>query len=64
MGCGSEVYTMGALLSFPRVRNPPMSYEIFAAEAGFEVRGAIMRLYASFRGGDRPKGAERETPIA
>ena len=30
------------------------------AEAGFEVRGAIMRLYASFRGGDRPKGAERE----
>jgi len=41
-----------------------MSYEIFAAEAGFDVRGAIMRLYASFRGGDRPKGAERETPIA
>jgi site-specific DNA-methyltransferase (adenine-specific) len=30
------------------------------AEAGFEVRGAIMRLYASFRGGDRPKGAEQE----
>lgn len=30
------------------------------AEAGFEVRGAIMRLYTSFRGGDRPKGAERE----
>jgi site-specific DNA-methyltransferase (adenine-specific) len=30
------------------------------SEAGFEVRGAIMRLYSSFRGGDRPKGAERE----
>ncbi len=30
------------------------------AEAGFEVRGAIMRLYTSFRGGDRPKGAEQE----
>ena len=30
------------------------------SEAGFEVRGAIMRLYTSFRGGDRPKCAERE----
>ena len=30
------------------------------AEADFEVRGAIMRLYTSFRGGDRPKGAEQE----
>jgi site-specific DNA-methyltransferase (adenine-specific) len=32
------------------------------AEAGYEVRGAIMRLYTSFRGGDRPKGAEQEFP--
>lgn len=30
------------------------------AEAGFEVRGAIMRLYRGFRGGDRPKLAEQE----
>lgn len=30
------------------------------AEAGFEVRTAIMRLYFSFRGGDRPKNAEQE----
>jgi len=32
------------------------------AEAGFEVRGAIMRLYRGFRGGDRPKNAEAEFP--
>ncbi len=32
------------------------------AEAGFEVRGAIMRLYRGFRGGDRPKLAEAEFP--
>jgi DNA modification methylase len=32
------------------------------AEAGFEVRTAIMRLYFSFRGGDRPKNAEKEFP--
>jgi hypothetical protein len=31
-------------------------------EAGFEVRSAIMRLYYSFRGGDRPKNAEVEFP--
>jgi hypothetical protein len=31
-------------------------------EAGFEVRGAIMRLYRGFRGGDRPKLAEEEFP--
>ena len=30
--------------------------------AGYEVRPAIMRLYFSFRGGDRPKNAEREFP--
>ena len=32
------------------------------AEAGYEVRTAIMRLYFSFRGGDRPKNAEKEFP--
>ncbi len=32
------------------------------AEAGYEVRTAIMRLYFSFRGGDRPKNAEQEFP--
>ncbi len=32
------------------------------AEAGFEVRGAVMRLYRGFRGGDRPKLAEAEFP--
>ncbi len=30
------------------------------AEAGFEIRPTIMRLYFSFRGGDRPKNAEQE----
>jgi site-specific DNA-methyltransferase (adenine-specific) len=32
------------------------------AEAGYEVRGAILRLYRGFRGGDRPKNAESEFP--
>lgn len=32
------------------------------AEAGYEVRTAIMRQYFSFRGGDRPKNAEQEFP--
>lgn len=32
------------------------------AEAGYEIRPAIMRLYFSFRGGDRPKNAEKEFP--
>ncbi len=32
------------------------------AEAGFEVRGAMMRMYRGFRGGDRPKLAEKEFP--
>lgn len=31
-------------------------------ETGLERRGEIMRLVTSFRGGDRPKGAEREFP--
>ena len=30
------------------------------AAAGFEVRGAVLRLYRGFRGGDRPKLAEKE----
>lgn len=30
------------------------------AAAGYEVRGAVMRLYRGFRGGDRPKLAEQE----
>lgn len=30
------------------------------AQAGFEVRGAVMRVYSGFRGGDRPKLAEAE----
>jgi site-specific DNA-methyltransferase (adenine-specific) len=30
------------------------------ALAGFEVRGALMRVYRGFRGGDRPKLAEKE----
>lgn len=36
--------------------------QIAMAEAGFEIRGAIMRMYFSFRGGDRPKNAEQEFP--
>lgn len=32
------------------------------AEAGYEVRPAIVRLYFGFRGGDRPKNAEKEFP--
>ena len=34
--------------------------QIAMAEAGFEIRPAIVRLYFSFRGGDRPKNAEQE----
>lgn len=32
------------------------------ATVGYEVRPALLRLYTSFRGGDRPKGAEQEFP--
>lgn len=44
--------------------NPSLQYLVQAglAEAGFEVRSAIMRLYVGFRGGDRPKLAEKEFP--
>lgn len=31
-------------------------------DEGFENRGTILRLYQGFRGGDRPKNAEREFP--
>jgi DNA modification methylase len=31
-------------------------------EAGLEPRGALMRIYHGFRGGDRPKNAETEFP--
>jgi DNA modification methylase len=42
--------------------NPSLQFLIQSAmaQAGFEVRAAIMRLYVGFRGGDRPKLAERE----
>lgn len=36
--------------------------QVAMMEAGYEVRTAIMRVYFSFRGGDRPKNAEREFP--
>ncbi len=43
---------------------PALQYLVQSAmaEAGFEVRPAILRLYAGFRGGDRPKNAEKEYP--
>ena len=34
--------------------------QVGMSEAGYEVRGAVMRLYRGFRGGDRPKLAEQE----
>lgn len=42
--------------------NPLLSYLVASAldEAGFENRGAIMRLVQTMRGGDRPKGAHEE----
>jgi len=44
--------------------HPILQYHVQSAlaDAGFEVRPAIMRLYYSFRGGDRPKNAEAEFP--
>lgn len=32
------------------------------ADAGYEVRTALVRLYSGFRGGDRPKNAHEEFP--
>jgi site-specific DNA-methyltransferase (adenine-specific) len=42
--------------------NPLLSYIVAASiiKAGFERRGEIVRLVRTFRGGDRPKGAEEE----
>lgn len=44
--------------------NPLLSTTTFHAfqGAGFEKRGEIIRLVQTLRGGDRPKGAEREFP--
>lgn len=44
--------------------HPILQYQVQGAmaQAGFEVRGAIIRLYQGFRGGDRPKNAEKEFP--
>ena len=44
--------------------NPLLSTMTFHAiqEAGFEKRGEVIRLVQTFRGGDRPKGAEEEFP--
>ena len=44
--------------------NPSLQYLVQSAmaEAGFEVRSAILRLYVGLRGGDRPKLAEKEFP--
>ncbi len=44
--------------------NPLLSTRLYAAiqESGFEQRGEFIRLVATLRGGDRPKGAEREFP--
>ena len=42
--------------------NPLVSHVVWASmtAAGFEKRGEIIRLVRTFRGGDRPKGAEEE----
>lgn len=44
--------------------NPLLSPIVFEAlsSAGLERRGEIVRLVRTFRGGDRPKGGEREFP--
>ena len=44
--------------------NPTLSSHVFHGllEASLEPRGTIMRVYHGFRGGDRPKNAEREFP--
>jgi DNA modification methylase len=44
--------------------NPLVSTMTFHAfvESGFEKRGEIIRLVQTLRGGDRPKGAERDFP--
>ncbi len=44
--------------------NPLLSYVVSGAlaQAGLERRGEIVRLVTTMRGGDRPKGADREFP--
>ena len=44
--------------------NPVLSSHVFHGllESGLEPRGSLMRVYHGFRGGDRPKNAEREFP--
>lgn len=44
--------------------NTFLSQLVFSAlsEGGLEFRGEIIRLLRTFRGGDRPKGAEKEFP--
>lgn len=44
--------------------NPLLSTQTFHSfqSAGFEKRGEIIRLVQTLRGGDRPKGAEKEFP--
>ena len=45
--------------------NPLVSPLVAGAmeRAGFERRGELVRLVRTFRGGDRPKGAERDYPM-
>lgn len=52
---GAHVYVAG---------NPMLQHLVQSAmaEAGYEVRTAVMRLYVGLRGGDRPKLAEQEFP--
>src|SRR2546425_7611016 len=52
---GAHVCVAGHPILQPLVQNA-------LAGAGYEIRPAIMRLYFSFRGGDRPKNAEAEFP--
>ena len=44
--------------------NPMLQMHVQSAmvNAGFENRATILRVYHGFRGGDRPKNAEREFP--
>jgi len=44
--------------------NPLLSHVLFMplVEAGFEKRGEIIRLVQTLRGGDRPKGGEKDFP--
>ena len=48
------------LIATNPVLHPHVSHGLL--EAGLEPRGALMRIYHGFRGGDRPKNAELEFP--